>query len=126
MKGFIALALASAFLEMCSTNHEGQLVADGGVLTKGSMNEEKLPHLFLKRFYDGLSYDGFVALMGRRMAGTKEIPVAQKRDLDDFFVGLMGRPNMELGLVGPSNVESKRSRDKEAIAPSTKVHNVPE
>ncbi|XP_055520477.1 tachykinin-3-like [Leucoraja erinacea] len=96
MKGFIALALVSACLEMCSTNHEGQLVADGGVLTEGSLNEEKLPHLFLKRFYDGLSYDGFVGLMGRRMAGTKEIPVAQKRDLDDFFVGLMGRRNMEL------------------------------
>ncbi|XP_078287459.1 tachykinin-3-like [Rhinoraja longicauda] len=95
MKGFIALALVSAFLEMCSTNHEGQL-ATGGVPTKGSVNEEKLPHLFLKRFYDGLSYDGFVGLMGRRMAGIKENPVAQKRDLDDFFVGLMGRRNMEL------------------------------
>ncbi|XP_062893484.1 tachykinin-3a [Mobula hypostoma] len=95
MKGFIALALVSAFLKMCWANHEGQL-ANGAVLTKGSLHEEKLPLLFLKRFYDGLSYDGFVGLMGRRMAGTKEIPVAQKRNMDDFFVGLMGRRNMEL------------------------------
>ncbi|XP_051865603.1 tachykinin-3-like [Pristis pectinata] len=95
MKGFIVLALVSAVLKMCWANHEGQL-ASGGALTKGSLNEEKLPLLFLKRFYDGLSYDGFVGLMGRRTAGAKEIPVAQKRDLDDFFVSLMGRRNMEL------------------------------
>ncbi|XP_067832436.1 tachykinin-3-like [Heptranchias perlo] len=92
MKSFIALALLSILLKICRGNHEGQL-ANSEVLTKGNPNAEKL--LFLKRFSDGLSYDGFVGLMGRRMAGTKEIPVAQKRDMHDFFVGLMGRRNME-------------------------------
>uniref|UniRef100_UPI00398E7FEF tachykinin-3-like n=1 Tax=Pristiophorus japonicus TaxID=55135 RepID=UPI00398E7FEF len=94
MKSIIALAFLSILLKLCRGNHEGQLALDE-VLPKGNPNVEKLPLLFLKRFYDGLSYDGFVGLMGRRMAGSKETPVAQKRDMHDFFVGLMGRRNME-------------------------------
>ncbi|XP_041036075.1 neurokinin-B-like isoform X2 [Carcharodon carcharias] len=102
MKGLIALAVLSILLQMSQGSHDGQL-ANGGVLTKGNLNAEKLPLLFLKRFYDGLSHDGFVGLMGRRMAGTKESPVARKRDMNDFFVGLMGRRNMEFGPAGPFN-----------------------
>ncbi|XP_078057103.1 tachykinin-3-like [Mustelus asterias] len=94
MKSFIALALLSISLKTCAGSHDGHL-ANAGVLSKANTNVDKLPLLFLKRFYDGLSYDGFVGLMGRRMADAKEIPVAQKRDMNDFFVGLMGRRNME-------------------------------
>ncbi|XP_038642539.1 tachykinin-3-like isoform X1 [Scyliorhinus canicula] len=94
MKSFIALALLSISLKTCQGSHDGHLT-NSGALSKGNVNADKLPLLFLKRFYDGLSYDGFVGLMGRRMAGAKEIPGAQKRDMNDFFVSLMGRRNLE-------------------------------
>ncbi|XP_059499399.1 tachykinin-3a isoform X2 [Stegostoma tigrinum] len=77
MRAFLVLALLSILLEMCQGKHVGQLPNDG-VLTKENAALENLPPLFLKRFYDGQSYDGFVGLMGRRMAGTKEIPPALK------------------------------------------------
>uniref|UniRef100_A0A8C7Q176 Neuromedin-K n=1 Tax=Oncorhynchus mykiss TaxID=8022 RepID=A0A8C7Q176_ONCMY len=50
----------------------------------------------LKR-YNGLDYDSFVGLMGRRSAG--------KREMDDVFVGLMGRRNSELGNMRPLRKE---------------------
>uniref|UniRef100_A0A8C7JRD6 Neurokinin-B n=1 Tax=Oncorhynchus kisutch TaxID=8019 RepID=A0A8C7JRD6_ONCKI len=50
----------------------------------------------LKR-YNGLDYDSFVGLMGRRGAG--------KWEMDDVFVGLMGRRNSELGNMRPLRKE---------------------
>ncbi|XP_059499396.1 tachykinin-3a isoform X1 [Stegostoma tigrinum] len=102
MRAFLVLALLSILLEMCQGKHVGQLPNDG-VLTKENAALENLPPLFLKRFYDGQSYDGFVGLMGRRMAGTKEIPPALKRDMNDFFVGLMGRRDMEFDTSAALN-----------------------
>ncbi|XP_020362523.1 uncharacterized protein LOC109908312 isoform X1 [Oncorhynchus kisutch] len=52
----------------------------------------------LKR-YNGLDYDSFVGLMGRRGADINDLPPSpHKREMDDVFVGLMGRRNSELGF----------------------------
>ncbi|XP_041097792.1 tachykinin-3b isoform X1 [Polyodon spathula] len=64
-----------------------------------------LPRAFLKRFYDGMNYDGFVGLMGKRTAGSNELP-PEKRDMHDFFVGLMGRRNTENGNPVPLKRET--------------------
>ncbi|KAM9429487.1 uncharacterized protein ACWYII_017597 isoform 2-T2 [Salvelinus alpinus] len=53
-----------------------------------------LQRTILKR-YNGLDYDSFVGLMGRRSAG----------EMDDVFVGLMGRRNSELGNMRPLRKE---------------------
>ncbi|XP_066564681.1 tachykinin-3 [Amia ocellicauda] len=71
---------------------------------QGTPSLNTLPRAFLKRFYDGINYDGFVGLMGRRSAGTNDLP-PQKRDMHDFFVGLMGRRNTESGNPSPLRKE---------------------
>ncbi|XP_015199949.1 tachykinin-3a isoform X2 [Lepisosteus oculatus] len=76
-----------------------------GAEIKDSPNPNTLPRGFLKRFYDGFNYDGFVGLMGRRSTGMNELS-PQKRDMHDFFVGLMGRRNTEAGMRSPLKRES--------------------
>uniref|UniRef100_A0A668AUY4 Tachykinin precursor 3b n=1 Tax=Myripristis murdjan TaxID=586833 RepID=A0A668AUY4_9TELE len=57
---------------------------------------ESLPGDFadFKRF-DDLDYDSFIGLMGRRIAGKKKKKkfsgIHTARDMDDVFVGLLGR-----------------------------------
>ncbi|XP_043939587.1 tachykinin-3 [Protopterus annectens] len=80
--------------------------AASGLHVKTSDTTGKLPSLLMKRFFDGLSHDGFVGLMGKRNIGTKEIPQLQKRDMHDFFVGLMGRRNAELSNLNGLNKEA--------------------
>ncbi|KAG7471869.1 hypothetical protein MATL_G00102590 [Megalops atlanticus] len=58
------------------------------------------PRGFLKR-YNGIDYDSFVGLMGRRSTGANDLPRPHKRDMHDFFVGLMGRRSSESGNVHP-------------------------
>ncbi|XP_020362524.1 uncharacterized protein LOC109908312 isoform X2 [Oncorhynchus kisutch] len=59
----------------------------------------------LKR-YNGLDYDSFVGLMGRRGADINDLPPSpHKREMDDVFVGLMGRRNSELGNMRPLRKE---------------------
>ncbi|XP_072423034.1 tachykinin-3-like isoform X2 [Chiloscyllium punctatum] len=115
MRAFLVLAMLSLLLETCQGKHAGWL-ANSGVLAKENTDSEHLPPLFLKRFYDGHSYDGFVGLMGRRMAGTKEIPPALKRDMSDFFVDLMGRQNTELDTLATLNKGAPG--EKEFTAPA--------
>ncbi|XP_072423035.1 uncharacterized protein [Chiloscyllium punctatum] len=106
MRAFLVLAMLSLLLETCQGKHAGWL-ANSGVLAKENTDSEHLPPLFLKRFYDGHSYDGFVGLMGRRMAGTKEIPPALKRP------------------AGPFNLGRDLEHSQKAMAASTKVHTFP-
>ncbi|XP_043541348.1 tachykinin-3a [Chiloscyllium plagiosum] len=63
--------------------------------------------------------------MGRRMAGTKEIPPALKRDMNDFFVGLMGRRNTELGPAGPFNLGRDVEHSQKAMAAPPKLRTFP-
>ncbi|KAJ8265547.1 hypothetical protein COCON_G00146460 [Conger conger] len=63
------------------------------------------PRGILKR-YNGIDYDSFVGLMGRRSAGSNDLPPPQKRDMHDFFVGLMGRRSSDSGSVRPWRSES--------------------
>ncbi|KAJ8397048.1 hypothetical protein AAFF_G00011020 [Aldrovandia affinis] len=65
----------------------------------------KFPRGILKR-YNGIDYDSFVGLMGRRSTGSNEVPPPQKRDMHDFFVGLMGRRSSEAGNARPWRSES--------------------
>ncbi|XP_035618790.1 tachykinin-3-like [Oncorhynchus keta] len=69
----------------------------------------------LKR-YNGLDYDSFVGLMGRRSADINDLPPSpHKREMDDVFVGLMGRRNSELGNMRPLRKEVFPERRKGGI-----------
>eukprot|EP00062_Callorhinchus_milii_P026529 gi/632988742/ref/XP_007883277.1/ PREDICTED: tachykinin-3 [Callorhinchus milii] len=101
MRILFALAVLSIFLKTSHGNWEEsvQQPGNGWDLDRGNRDPGNVPSFPFKRYYDGLSYDGFVGLMGRRMAGTKAS--AQKRNMHDFFVGLMGRRNVEYGESTP-------------------------
>ncbi|XP_038864644.1 neurokinin-B-like [Salvelinus namaycush] len=89
--GFLLVALFVA-MKLHSSQSSCEEPAAGAHRSTDSKEGPGLGNLqrtILKR-YNGLDYDSFVGLMGRRSAG--------KREMDDVFVGLMGRRNSELGF----------------------------
>ncbi|KAK1151322.1 hypothetical protein AOXY_G32895 [Acipenser oxyrinchus oxyrinchus] len=105
MKSFFVLAILS-FLMMVRSCHssceEIQEPIGSDLQIKDSSSVNTLPRSFLKRFYDGMNYDGFVGLMGKRTAGKLQV----FGDMHDFFVGLMGRRNTENGNPVPLKKET--------------------
>ncbi|XP_038609217.1 tachykinin-3 [Tachyglossus aculeatus] len=53
----------------------------------------QLPLSLLRRLYDSraISLDGLLGLLAQTSADPKELASPQKRDMHDFFVGLMGK-----------------------------------
>ncbi|XP_072511197.1 tachykinin-3 isoform X2 [Notamacropus eugenii] len=57
----------------------------------------QLPPSLLRRLYNSrsLSLDGLLRLLSKTSVDPKETMDFQKRDMHDFFVGLMGKRNMQ-------------------------------
>ncbi|XP_028929843.1 tachykinin-3 [Ornithorhynchus anatinus] len=53
----------------------------------------QLPLSLLRRLYDSraISLDGLLGLLAQTSADPRELASPQKRDMHDFFVGLMGK-----------------------------------
>ncbi|XP_016048841.1 tachykinin-3 isoform X2 [Erinaceus europaeus] len=70
-----------------------------------------LPPSLLRRLYEGrsASLDGLLKVLSKASMGAKEPSLPQKRDMHDFFVGLMGKrtlqPDTPVG-VNQENVPS--------------------
>uniref|UniRef100_A0AAA9SQK6 Tachykinin 3 n=2 Tax=Bos TaxID=9903 RepID=A0AAA9SQK6_BOVIN len=60
-------------------------------------NLYQLPPSLLRRLYDSrvVSLDGLLKMLSKASVGPKESPLPQKRDMHDFFVGLMGKRNLQ-------------------------------
>ncbi|XP_048343435.1 tachykinin-3 [Sphaerodactylus townsendi] len=58
----------------------------------------KLSPSLLRRLYDGqgISYEALLRLTGKEDISPQELALSQKRDMHDFFVGLMGKRTSEL------------------------------
>ncbi|XDA77210.1 hypothetical protein R6Z07M_007317 [Ovis aries] len=60
-------------------------------------NLYQLPPSLLRRLYDSrvVSLDGLLKMLSKASVGPKESPLPQKRDMHDFFVGPMGKRNLQ-------------------------------
>ncbi|XP_055422270.1 tachykinin-3 isoform X2 [Bubalus kerabau] len=90
----LALSSARSFGAVCEGSQEQ--VVPGGGHSKDS-NLYQLPPSLLRRLYDSrvVSLDGLLKMLSKASVGPKESPLPQKRDMHDFFVGLMGKRNLQ-------------------------------
>ncbi|XP_040088938.1 tachykinin-3 isoform X2 [Oryx dammah] len=90
----LALSLARTFGAVCEESQER--VGPGEGHSKDS-NLYQLPPSLLRRLYDSrvVSLDGLLKMLSKASVGPKESPLPQKRDMHDFFVGLMGKRNLQ-------------------------------
>ncbi|XP_044535127.1 tachykinin-3 [Gracilinanus agilis] len=71
--------------------------AFGGGHSKKVLDLYQLPPSLLRRLYNSrsLSLDGLLRLLSKTSVDSKESMDYQKRDMHDFFVGLMGKRNIK-------------------------------
>lgn len=92
---FVAvLALSSLAWTFGAVCEEPQ--GQGGRLSKDS-DLYQLPPSLLRRLYDRrpVSLEGLLKVLSKASVGPKETSLPQKRDMHDFFVGLMGKRNSQ-------------------------------
>ncbi|KAK9407266.1 tachykinin-3 [Crotalus adamanteus] len=90
-----------------------------GVQTKMNPNLYKLPLSLLRRLYgsQGISYEALLRLSGKEEINPQTLASSQKRDMHDFFVGLMGKRtiepdnSMELTMCNEVAVRAKDSQE---------------
>ncbi|KAL7989775.1 hypothetical protein Chor_012441 [Crotalus horridus] len=83
---------------------KGELAVEIGVLfSEYSTNPNlyKLPLSLLRRLYggQGISYEALLRLSGKEEINPQTLASSQKRDMHDFFVGLMGKRTIEPGFM---------------------------
>ncbi|XP_027451590.2 tachykinin-3 isoform X2 [Zalophus californianus] len=90
----LAISLAYSFGAVCEDSQE-QVVPGGGHNKDSDLYE--LPSSLLRKLYDGrsVSLDGLLKMLSKASVDPKESPLPQKRDMHDFFVGLMGKRNIQ-------------------------------
>ncbi|TEA31718.1 hypothetical protein DBR06_SOUSAS22610060, partial [Sousa chinensis] len=90
----LALSLARSFGAVCEESQEQ--VVPGGSHSKKDSNLYQLPPSLLRRLYDSrsVSLDGLLKMLSKASVGRKQ-PRAEGRDMHDFFVGLMGKRNIQ-------------------------------
>uniref|UniRef100_A0A9L0RUZ8 Neuromedin-K n=1 Tax=Equus caballus TaxID=9796 RepID=A0A9L0RUZ8_HORSE len=90
----LALSLAQSFGAVCEESQE-QVVPGGGESKNSELN--LLPPSLLRRLYDSrsVSLDGLLKMLSQASVDPKESSLPQKRDMHDFFVGLMGKRNIQ-------------------------------
>lgn len=90
----LAISLASSFGAVCEDSQE-QVVPGGGHSKDSDLYQ--LPPSLLRKLYDSgsVSLEGLLKMLSKASVDPKESPLPQKRDMHDFFVGLMGKRNIQ-------------------------------
>uniref|UniRef100_A0A8D1D311 Neuromedin-K n=1 Tax=Sus scrofa TaxID=9823 RepID=A0A8D1D311_PIG len=104
----LALSLAWSLGAACEESQE-QLMPSGGHSKKDS-NLYQLPSSLLRRLCDSrsISLDGLLKMLSKASVGRKQ-PRGEGRDMHDFFVGLMGKRNIQPGTPVDGNQENAPS-----------------
>ncbi|XP_058413436.1 tachykinin-3 [Diceros bicornis minor] len=91
----LAFSLAQSFGAVCEESQE-QVVPGEGHGKKDSYLYQ-LPPSLLRRLYDSrsVSLDGLLKMLSKASVDPKGSSLPQKRDMHDFFVGLMGKRNIQ-------------------------------
>ncbi|XP_029810773.1 tachykinin-3 isoform X4 [Suricata suricatta] len=90
----LAVSLAYSFGAVCEDSQE-QVVPGGG--HDKDLDLYQLPPSLLRKLYDSrsVSLGGLLKMLSKASMDPKESPLPQKRDMHDFFVGLMGKRNSQ-------------------------------
>ncbi|XP_019310387.1 tachykinin-3 isoform X2 [Panthera pardus] len=90
----LAISLAHGLGAVCEDSRE-QVVPGGG--HNKDLDLYQLPPSLLRKLYDSrsVSLDGLLKMLSKASVDPKESPLPQKRDMHDFFVGLMGKRNSQ-------------------------------
>uniref|UniRef100_G3VRE4 Tachykinin 3 n=1 Tax=Sarcophilus harrisii TaxID=9305 RepID=G3VRE4_SARHA len=90
----LVLSVGSSCQAVCEESQEEG--AFGGSPSK-VLDLYQLPPSLLRRLYNSrsLSLDGLLKLLSKTSVDSKESMDFQKRDMHDFFVGLMGKRNIQ-------------------------------
>ncbi|KAI6050281.1 tachykinin-3 [Marmota monax] len=104
----LALGLARTFGAVCEESQEQ--VVPGGSHSKDS-DLYQLPPSLLRKLFDSrpVSLEGLLKVLSKASVDPKESSLPQKRDMHDFFVGLMGKRNSQPDNptdVNPENIPS--------------------
>ncbi|XP_007081587.1 tachykinin-3 isoform X1 [Panthera pardus] len=91
----LAISLAHGLGAVCEDSREQ--VVPGGGHNKKDLDLYQLPPSLLRKLYDSrsVSLDGLLKMLSKASVDPKESPLPQKRDMHDFFVGLMGKRNSQ-------------------------------
>uniref|UniRef100_A0A8C6QRV4 Tachykinin 2 n=2 Tax=Nannospalax galili TaxID=1026970 RepID=A0A8C6QRV4_NANGA len=103
----LALSLAWSGA-VCDVSQEQ--VVPGGSHSKDS-DLYQLPPSLLRRLYDSrsVSLEGLLKVLSKASMDPKKSSLAQKRDMHDFFVGLMGKRNSQPDTPTDMNEENTPS-----------------
>ncbi|XP_032067275.1 tachykinin-3 [Thamnophis elegans] len=95
----LSLLVAKLCRGYCIESLEQQMPS--GVQTKKNPELYKLPLSLLRRLYggQGISYEALLRLSGKEEINPQTLASSQKRDMHDFFVGLMGKRTIEPGMA---------------------------
>ncbi|XP_040347601.1 tachykinin-3 isoform X2 [Herpailurus yagouaroundi] len=90
----LAISLVHGLGAVCEDSRE-QVVPGGG--HNKDLDLYQLPPSLLRKLYDSrsVSLDGLLKMLSKASVDPKELPLPQKRDMHDFFVGLMGKRNSQ-------------------------------
>ncbi|XP_062932465.1 tachykinin-3 [Cynocephalus volans] len=101
----LALSLPQSFGAVCGESQE-QMIPGGGHSKKDS-DLYQLPPSLLQRLYDSRSFslEELLKVLSKASVDPKELSPPQKRDMHDFFVGLMGKRNIQSDT--PTDVNQK-------------------
>ncbi|XP_014928673.1 tachykinin-3 isoform X1 [Acinonyx jubatus] len=91
----LAISLVHGLGAICEDSREQ--VVPGGGHNKKDLDLYQLPPSLLRKLYDSrsVSLDGLLKMLSKASVDPKELPLPQKRDMHDFFVGLMGKRNSQ-------------------------------
>uniref|UniRef100_A0A8D0BR36 Tachykinin 3 n=1 Tax=Salvator merianae TaxID=96440 RepID=A0A8D0BR36_SALMN len=91
----VSLLVAKLCHAYCIESQEQQMPS--GIQMKKSSDLYRLPPSLLRRLYDGqgISYEALLRLSGKEEVSPQALASSQKRDMHDFFVGLMGKRTTE-------------------------------
>ncbi|XP_025782792.1 tachykinin-3 [Puma concolor] len=91
----LAISLVHGLGAVCEDSQEQ--VVPGGGHNKKDLDLYQLPPSLLRKLYDSrsVSLDGLLKMLSKASVDPKELPLPQKRDMHDFFVGLMGKRNSQ-------------------------------
>ncbi|XP_055973569.1 tachykinin-3 [Sorex fumeus] len=97
------LALSPAPGAVCEEPRE-QVVTSRG--HSKDTDPYQLPPSLLRRLYDSsVPLEGLLKVLSRASVGPKASSLTQKRDMHDFFVGLMGKRNTQVDTPVDVNQE---------------------
>ncbi|XP_008272417.2 tachykinin-3 [Oryctolagus cuniculus] len=110
----LALSLAGSFGAVCEESRE-QVVPGGG--RSKDVDLQQQPPSVLRRLQDSsrrpFSLEELLKVLSKASVDPKAASLPQKRDMHDFFVGLMGKRNSQ--PAPPADVDEEKMSSFEAF-----------